>query len=527
MTIRWPSEASATRRPVIASEVVATSQPLAAQAGLAMLRLGGNAVDAALAAGIALTVVEPVSNGLGSDGFALIWDGRTVHAINGSGGAPRGWTADVLNAWPSSSPRGWNSVTVPGVVALWRDVSERFGRLPFEKLFEPAVEWAQSGFPVSPSVAERWQVQAAELAGQPGFADAYLPQGRVPAIGQNFRLPALARSLQDIAETRGRSFYQGALAEKMVSHCGSHGGLMSLDDLAQHRSEWAMPVQYACLGHELNEMPPNSQGLVVQMTLGILAEHDWPAYDLDSAESIHLQIEAFKLAAADVARYVGDARVTPVPVAELLDPDYLKQRARLVGDRAQTFGPGLPADGGTVVVTTGDRDGMMVSLLQSSFVGFGSGVVVPDTGVSLHNRAGSFTLVPGHPNAPAPGKRPLHTLLPAMVLKDGAPLMSLGVTGGNMQPQGQVQLLLRVLAQNTEPQTAIDAPRYRFMSDLAINLEDAVPAAVKAGLADRGHVIRPMPPGYMDFGSAQAVYRLDGSWLAATDNRKDGAAVGW
>lgn len=527
MTLRWPAEGSGTRRPVIARDVVATSQPLAAQAGLMMLQAGGNAVDAALAAGIALTVVEPVSNGLGSDAFALIWDGGKVHALNGSGGAPRAWTDDVLRQWGSIPPRGWNSITIPGVVALWRDLSERFGRLPFEKLFEPAVTWAQSGFPVSPSVADRWQVQVPDLANQPGFAEAYLPQGRAPAIGEVFRLPALARSLREIAETRGRSFYEGALAEKMVRHCRDNGGLWSMDDLAQHRSEWVEPVHSACLGHDLYEMAPNSQGLVVQMTLGILAQYDWAARDLDSADSIHLQIEAFKLAAADVARYGADAKAMTVSVDALLAPDYLNQRAGLIAERAQVFGPGVPMDGGTVVVTAGDRDGMMVSLLQSNFVGFGSGVVVPDTGISLHNRAGSFTFKPGHPNAPAPGKRPLHTLLPAMVLKGGAPLMSLGVTGGNMQPQGHVQLLLRMLAQDAEPQSAIEAPRYRYMADLAINLEDRISDSVKSALAERGHVIKPMPPGYMDFGSAQVVYRLDDCWLAGTDNRKDGAAVGW
>ena len=308
MTLRWPAEGSGTRRPVIARDVVATSQPLAAQAGLMMLQAGGNAVDAALAAGIALTVVEPVSNGLGSDAFALIWDGGKVHALNGSGGAPHAWTEDVLRQWGSIPPRGWNSITIPGVVALWRDLSERFGRLPFEKLFEPAITWAQSGFPVSPSVADRWQVQVPDLVNQPGFAEAYLPRGRAPVIGEMFRLPALARSLREIAETRGRSFYEGGLAEKMVRHCRDNGGLWSMDDLAQHRSEWVEPVRSACLGHELYEMAPNSQGLVVQMTLGILAQYYWAARDLDSADSIHLQIEAFKLAAADVARYGADAK---------------------------------------------------------------------------------------------------------------------------------------------------------------------------------------------------------------------------
>ncbi|AXK81122.1 gamma-glutamyltransferase family protein [Pseudolabrys taiwanensis] len=527
MTLRWPPEGSGMRRPTIAREVVATSQPLAAQAGLAMLRQGGNAVDAALAAGIALTVVEPASTGLGSDAFALVWDGRTVHALNGSGGAPRAWTPDVLKSWSGIAPRGWNSITVPGMVALWRDLSERFGRLPFAKLFEPAIEWAEAGFPVSPSVADRWQVQAAELAPQPGFADAYMPGGKVPAIGQIFRLPALARSLQDIAETKGRTFYEGRLAEAMLGHSRAHGGLMAAEDLANHRTDWVTPLQADVLGHTLYEMPPNSQGLVVPMTLGILAHCDVDIADLGGAASIHLQIEAFKLAAADVARYVADPDAMPVHAEALLSPDYLKTRAKLIGDRAQTYQAGLPVDGGTVVVTAGDRDGMMVSLLQSNFVGFGSGVVVPDTGISLHNRAGSFTFKEGHPNAPAPGKRPLHTLLPAMVFKDGAPLISLGVTGGNMQPQGHVQLLLRVLAANSEPQSAIEAARYRYMADMAINLEDRVDDAVKTQLAARGHVIKPMPPGYMDFGSAQIVYRLGESWLAATDNRKDGAAIGW
>lgn len=517
--------AGAGRFPVFADNVVATSHPLAAQAGLRMFEHGGNAIDAALAAAIALVVVEPVSTGLGSDSFALLWEGGKAHGLNGSGGAPRAWTPQFLRDWKEIPGSGWNSATVPGVVASWSDLSQRFGALPFETLFAPAVALAEAGFPVSPGLADRWAVQIGRLKDQPGFAETFMPSGRAPKPGERFCNPALARSLQKIAQTRGQAFYTGELADAMIAHSRAHGGAMSHEDLAAHRSEWVEPLQRQSFGITWHQMPPNSTGVVVLMALGILAELGFSG-GCDLPENQHLMIEAYKLAAADAERYICDGAEGAAIVEKLLDRDYLRSRAQLIGRQAQDFAPGLPQRGGTVFVTAADQAGRLISFIQSNYVGFGSGVVVPGTGISLHNRAVSFTLRPDHPNAPAPGRRPAHTILPALMSREGKPIMSLGVTGGNMQPQGQLQIALRVLLDGRNPQSAIDAPRFRQMAGLDINLEDAVPQATRRYLEDHGHRVLPLPEGYMDFGSAQALCRYDDCWVAGTDGRKDGAAVG-
>ena len=522
--MKFTSAASPARNPVIADNVVATSHPLAAQAGLRMFELGGNAIDAALAAAIALVVLEPVSTGLGSDSFAMLWDGEALHGLNGSGGAPRAWTEEVLRGWKAVPGVGWNSVTVPGAVASWNDLSRRFGALPFERLFEPAIAWAESGFPVSVGVAERWAVQIGRLKDQPGFAETFMPSGRSPKAGERFHNPALARSLRLIAETSGTSFYQGELADTMISHSRANGGMMSSQDLSLHRSEWVEPLQYECFGHTWHQMPPNANGIVLLMALGILSETGFDG-DCASPEHQHLQIEAYKLAAAETERYIADGAAMPAILA-LLDRDYLRSRARMIGRDAQNFEPGVPQRGGTVFVTAADRSGRLISFIQSNYVGFGSGIVVPGTGISLHNRAAGFTLQKDHPNCAAPGKRPAHTILPALISRNGEPIMSLGVTGGNMQPQGQLQIALRILLDGYDPQSAIDAPRFRHMAGLDINLEDAMAENSRQFLAERGHHIMPLPEGYMDFGSAQALCRLGECWVAGTDGRKDGAAVG-
>lgn len=529
--VRWNSRLPNSRAPAIGREAVATSHPLAAQAGLAMLRAGGNAVDAALAAGIALTVLEPVSTGLGGDAFAMVREpGQVPVALNGTGRAPLGWTADRIAALDRIPPTGWASVTTPGTVRAWVDLSDRFGRLPFATLFGPAIDWARDGAPVAPGVHRRWALQADTLAAEPGFAAAYLPGGDVPAPGSLFRQPDLAASLEAIAETNGRVFYDGWLAEAMVAHAAECGGLLTLDDLAGHRSEWSVPVAgpapvdpVACL----HLAPPNSQALVIELALAILGHFDAPMQDPDGIEGRHLQIEAFKCASADVAAALGDPAGRDLAVDELRDPAHAAARAARIGRRAAPPAPGLPGRGGTVAVVAADREGRVVSLLQSNFVGFGSGVVVPGTGISLHNRLGGFSLATGHPNGLRGGRRPLHTLMPSLITKGDDPRAAIGVAGGNMQPQVQIALALRLMAAGGEPQTAIDAPRHRHVAGLDINLEAGIAPHVVAGLAERGHKIVPPVPGYMDFGSAQVLWRLDGAWLAATDSRKDGAAVAW
>ena len=373
-------------------------------------------------------------------------------------------------------------------------------------------------------MAERWAVQVGRLKDQPGFAETFLPSGRAPLAGERFRNPALASSLRAIAETRGESFYRGALADAMIEHSQANDGMMSHDDLSTHRSEWVKPLDFECFGCTWHQMPPNANGIVLLMALGILSETG-SAGDCATPEHQHIQLEAYKLAAAETGRHIADGAARS-SVLSLRDRDYLRSRARMIGPTAQNFEPGIPNRGGTVFVTAADRTGRLVSFIQSNYVGFGSGVVVPGTGISLHNRAAGFSLQKGHPNYPAPGKRPAHTILPALISRNGQPFMSLGVTGGNMQPQGQLQIALRIILDGRNPQSAIDSPRFRHMAGLDINLEDAMPEKTKRFLAERGHRILPLPEGYKDFGSAQALCRVGDCWVAGTDGRKDGAAVG-
>ena len=516
------------RRPTLARNVVSTSQPLAAQAGLRMLIAGGNAVDAALGAAITLTVVEPISNGIGSDAFAIIWDGKQLHGLNASGRSPAAWTPEYFKGQKAVPVRGWNSVSVPGCISAWVELSKKFGKLPFEKLFEPAIEYAANGFPVSPFVAERWNPQVPELRGQPGFADAFLPGGRSPRAGEIFRFPDQARTLEKIAATKGEAFYRGELAEKIEAHAGANGGAMKRADLAAHTNDWVGTISQDYRGLTVHEIPPNGQGIVCLMALGILSNFDVADHPVDSADSVHLQIEAVKLAFADAYRFVGDARAMQVSPEQLLDPDYLASRARLIDmKRAQDFGAGSPPKGGTVYLTAADASGMMVSMIQSNFMGFGSGVVVPGTGVSLQNRGSGFVLSPGHPNQVAPGKRPFHTIIPGFVTRNGAPLMSFGLMGGSMQPQGHTQMMVRMADYGQGPQGAIDGPRFRVVQGLSVTFEEEWPEATVADLAARGHRVMKLPEDYNAFGCAQIAHRLEDGYLCASDARRDSLPVGF
>jgi gamma-glutamyltranspeptidase/glutathione hydrolase len=529
IALDWRFPYASRRVPVLARNVVATSQPLAAQAGLRMMLRGGNAVDAAIAAAITLTVVEPVSNGVGSDAFAIVWDGAALYGLNASGRAPQAWTPARFAGLSAMPERGWDTVTVPGAVSAWVALSARFGRLPFAALFEPAIDYARNGFPVSPVVAAKWRNQLPLLADQPGFAAAFMPDGRAPEPGERFALPALAATLESIAATRGEAFYRGPLAAALVAHAQAHGGAMNLADLDAHAVEWVAPVGVDYRGYTLHELPPNGQGLAALIALGILAHRDVAAHEVDSAASLHLQIEAMKLAFADVYRHVADPRAMTIEAASLLDSGYLAERARQIDPaRAQRPAAGRPARGGTVYLTGADADGMMVSLIQSNYAGFGSGVVVPGTGVSLQNRGSAFTLERGHPNEVGPGKRPFHTIIPAFVTRGGTPVMSFGVMGGAMQPQGHVQIMVRLADHGQNPQAACDAPRWRVRDGLEVELEPGFDAATVAGLIRLGHrVVRTDPASYFDFGAGQFVYRLADGYLAASDPRRDGQAVGF
>ncbi|MGB5080677.1 MAG: gamma-glutamyltransferase family protein [Burkholderiales bacterium] len=516
------------RRPTLARNVVSTSQPLAAQAGLRMMLAGGNALDAALAAAITLTVVEPISNGIGSDAFAIVWDGGQLHGLNASGRSPAAWTPEYFKGRKAVPVRGWNSVSVPGCVSAWVALSGKFGKLPFAKLFEPAIDYAANGFPVSPFVAERWDPQVPELRGEPGFAEAFLPGGRSPVAGEIFRFPDQARTLGQIAATRGEAFYRGEFAERLEAHSKANGGAMTRADLAAHASDWVGTISQDYRGLTVHEIPPNGQGVVCLMALGILSHFEISDYPVDSADSVHLQIEAVKLAFADAYRFVADPRVMELAPQRLLDPDYLASRARLIDmKRAQDFGHGSPPKGGTVYLTAADAGGMMVSMIQSNFMGFGSGVVVPGTGISLQNRGSGFSLSPGHPNQVAPGKRPFHTIIPGFVTRNGAPLMSFGLMGGSMQPQGHTQVMVRMADYGQGPQGAIDAPRFRIVQGLEVTLEDEWPAATIAELARRGHKVMKLAGDYNAFGCAQIAQRLEDAYLCASDARRDSLPVGF
>ena len=518
---------SASRRvPVLATNAVATSQPLAAQAGLRMLLQGGNAVDAALAAAIALTIVEPTSNGIGSDAFALVWDGEHLHGLNASGNSPSTWKPERfagLNAMPRM---GWDSVTVPGAVSAWVALSERFGRLPFEALFQPALEYALNGFLLSPITAASWAQQAEVFSSRADWAATFLFKGRAPAAGEVVRLPDQGRTLERIAQTRGHSFYCGELAEKIVAHSASEGGTMTMDDLASHHAEWVEPISHRVAGVELHEIPPNGQGLAALMMLGILEATPYHEFPFESPQSLHFQIEAMKLAFADIHQYLSDPRTMAVSPAQLLDTAYLVSRASEIDpQRAQAPVAGIPSRGGTVYLTAADAEGRMVSFIQSNYMGFGSGVVVPGTGISLQNRGAGFSLEPGHPNQVAGGKRPFHTIIPAFVTQGGAPLMSFGVMGGAMQAQGHAQMMVRIFKYGQNPQFASDAPRWQIFPDGFVGLESGFTASTWQGLESRGHCLRSMP--FSEAGGAQLIFCLHGGYLAASDWRKDGQAVGY
>jgi gamma-glutamyltranspeptidase / glutathione hydrolase len=517
------------RSPVMARNLVATSQPLAAQAGLRMLLKGGNAVDAALAAAMALTVVEPTGNGLGSDAFAILWDGTRLHGINASGRAPAAWTPERFAAADRMPQRGWESVTVPGAVSAWVELSDKFGRLSFEELFEPATDYARGGFNVSPVIAALWSKGAELLSEQPGFREGFMPDGRAPRAGEIFVNRPIGDSLEAIAQSRGEAFYRGELAERIAAFAGQHGAALSLGDFEAHELDWCGTISSRFRGVSLHEIPPNGQGIAALMALGILEHTDIDALDPDSPDSLHLQIEAMKLAFADVERYVGDPQTMEFATDALLDPGYLARRARQI-DRARAGTPeaGAPRAGGTVYVTAADASGMMVSFIQSNYSGFGSGVVVPGTGISLQNRGSGFTLEPGHPNRVGPSKRPFHTIIPGFLMRGDEPLMSFGVMGGPMQAQGHVQMVLRTHGWGQNPQTASDAPRWRVTEGLGIAVESAMNDAAVRDLEERGHAVtREEPEAAFGFGGAQLIHRIDGGYVAGSDHRKDGGAVGF
>jgi len=525
------------RQPIFAPHgVVATSQPLASQAGLAILRQGGNAVDAALAAGIALTVVEPASNSIGGDTLALVWDGERLHGLNGTGRAPAALTAEVLRRQGHDAMplHHWGAVTVPGAPAAWRDLHQRFGKLPFATLFAAAIEYAECGYPVPPISQRGWRrslelihvnLTGDEFAGLPAV---FAPEGRAPHVGEVWRNPEIARTLRLIAETNADDFYRGEIAERIVDFAARTGGFLAADDLARHTSDWVEPITTNYRGYDVWELPPNTQGLAALLALNILEGYELSQFPRDSVESFHRQIEAMKLAFADVHHFVADPQHEQVPVEELLSKSYAAKRRALIGERALLVEVGDPLGSDTTYLCAADADGMMVSYIQSTFHSFGAHIVVPGTGFPLQNRGHGFSLAEGHANRLAPGKRPFHTLIPGFLTQSGQAIGPFGVMGGHMQPQGHVQMMVNTLDYAMDPQSSLGAPRWWWGQERSIKLEPGA-AALADALAARGHAVA--VDAEVDWaGRGQIIWRLSdesGGYIAGSEPRADGQAAGY
>ena len=510
------------RSPVCAANVVATSQPLATSAGLNVLRQGGNAVDAILAAAITLTVVEPNNNGIGSDAFAILWDGAALHGLNASGHAPAAWTLDRFKGRSRMPALGWDTVTVPGAVSAWATLSRRFGKLPFARLFEDAIRYAQDGFQVGPLTAGYWQAAVRTFANYPDWTAHFTP---APGPGARFRRPDLAATLRDIADSHGESFYRGTIAGLIDAAARAAGGGLRRQDLEAHHPDWITPCRLDYHGVTLHEIPPNGQGLAAQIALGIL-RHLEPA-PVDSAAWVHQQVEAMKLAIHAAFTHFADPRFMRLSVDDLLAPGSLAQAARGVTQMAAPIPPALlPVSMDTVYLTAADANGMMVSFIQSNYQGFGSGIVIPGTGISLQNRGCGFVLDPNHPNCVGPGKRPYHTIIPGFVTDPDGPRLSFGVMGGHMQHQGHVQMVTRIFDHRQNPQAASDAPRWHVYEDFSVGLEPGVDPAVAAELERRGHRVRFDDRPWL-FGGAQLILKTADGYIAGSDHRKEGHAAGF
>jgi gamma-glutamyltranspeptidase/glutathione hydrolase len=517
--------------------VIATSQPLATAAGLAVLQRGGNAVDAAVTAAAVLALVEPHMTGIGGDMFAIMWsakEGKLV-ALNASGRAGSGMTREaLLRRGRTSVPiDGAEPITVPGALSGWAALLERYGTITLAQALQPAIHLAEEGFPVSPIIAGQWAEQVERLRRDEGARATFLVDGtRAPRAGEWFKNPDLARSLRLIARGGPGVLYGGELGQRIVSRVKELGGFLTLDDLKRQRVEWVTPISILFHGYRIWELPPNNQGVAALEMLRILEPEDLVALGHNSAPYLHRLIEAKKLAFADLARYIGEPAAMQVPADRLLTDEFIAQRRSRLdpAHAAARQDPGQAATASeTIYLTAADSAGNMVSFINSLFEEFGSAVVVPGTGFALQDRGAGFTLEPGLPNTVAPGKRPFHTLIPGFVTRPGpggdVPWMSFGVMGGSMQPQGHVQLLLNLLVFGMDPQAAADAPRFRHFEGLRVGLEPPIPDSVRAALRAMGHEIEELPPG--SAGGAQLIIRLPRGYVAASDPRKDGMAAGY
>ncbi|MDT8902354.1 gamma-glutamyltransferase family protein [Anaeroselena agilis] len=514
--------------------MVATSQPLAAAAGLAVLRRGGNAIDAAVAAAACLTVVEPTSNGIGGDAFALVWSQGRLYGLNASGPAPAALTIDAVTkrGCREIPPDGWLGVTVPGAPAAWAALAERFGSLTLSEALQPAVEYAEAGYPVSPVCSRLWEQGRRRFAAAGGeefrpWFDTFAPGGRAPRAGEVWRSPDHGRTLRRIAESGAKDFYRGELAERTVAFAKSSGGYLGADDLAGYSPEWVEPIGVNYRGYGVWEIPPNGHGLVTLLALNILKGFDFDPGAKDAVETYHKQFEAVKLAFADGLAFIADPRKMRVTVAELLSDAYADERRRLIGREALAAAPGSPPRGGTVYLATADAAGNMVSYIQSNYMGFGSGLVVPGTGIALHNRGCNFSLDPDHANCLEPGKKPYHTIIPGFLTKDGRAVGPFGVMGAFVQPQGHLQMVMNTVDFGLNPQAALDAPRWQWTRGKTFEVEHQFPEAVAEALARRGHDIR-RSVGNLAMGRGQIIWRDAAGVLAGgSEPRTDGTVAAW
>lgn len=513
--------------------MVCTSQTLASQAGLDMLKQGGNAVDAALAAAISLVVLEPTSNGLGSDAFALIWMKGKLYGLNGSGWSPQRLTWEALrNRGCDAVPkRGWMPVMVPGAPAAWAAVHRRFGRLPFARLFDPAIAYAEEGYAVMPNLAAMLRESETEFAPYrnedafSGLFSTFFPNGRAVRAGEILTLPDHAKALRLLRDSQCRDMYEGEIAGAIDAWSRKTGGYIRSEDVSGYEPEWVEPIHTGYRGYDVWEIPPNGHGLVVLMALNILREFAFEARD--TVTTFHRQIEAMKLAFTDGKQYIADPRFMKTNLAYWLSEEYAAQRRCLIGSKAVLPEPVDADNGGTVYLCTADGEGNMVSFIQSNFAGFGSGIVIPGYGVALSNRGSNFSMDSASDNCVGARKKSYHTIIPGFLTQGGKPVGPFGVMGGFMQPQGQLQVLMNTIDFHLNPQVALDAPRWQWIGGRVIEVESSVPRELVAELQAMGHDIV-INPDSIAYGRGQIIWRDHTGILAgATEPRADGAVAAW
>lgn len=513
--------------------MVCTSQPLAAQAGLDIIKRGGNAVDAAIATAACMTVLEPTSNGIGSDAFALVWTKGELHGLNASGRSPMAITAEEVKkqGYTEMPKRGWIPVMVPGAPSAWAELSEKSGRLPLEEVLEPAITYAREGYPVSPVTSKIWNNAYREFSEtlteecfRPWF-ETFAPDGHAPQPGEIWRSEAHAKTLEMIAQTHAKAFYRGELADQIDEFSRKTGGYLRRSDLENYWCEWVKPIHINYRGYDVCEIPPNGDGIIALMALNILKGYSFA--ERDNADTVHKQLEAMKLAFADGNRYVADLDYMKAPVETLLSDEYADGRRALIGEQALTPEPGNPFRGGTIYLCTADGEGNMVSYIQSNYMGFGSGIVIPGTGIALQNRGANFTLDETMENCLGAGKKSLHTIIPGFLMKDGKAVGPFGVMGGFMQPQGHVQVIMNTVDFLMNPQDALNAPRWQWIGGKKIQVEKTFPAGIVEELKKRGHEMEVLESS-LSFGRGQIIWRDENDVLCgATEPRADGTVAAW